>query len=260
MNGEVKQKSDYNPEDITAPRIVPMKKGDQGYGFNLHGEKGVKGQTISAVDKGSPAELGGLRQDDRVIEVNGTNVEEMTHSQVVGKIKEKQGETTLLVIDKITDKYLKDHGRSITADMADLKTVYEAPEPTPEPTQPSEPEPTPVEPTTEPAAVEPEDTPSEPQVDAAPPEVVTPEITSPAPVEPEPEAPQESSAKDAIDEINNVLEQEEQKPPIDQEAVEAEERRKAMMAAKLAAGKPKRKEVKGERMAWQDMKKQFEAL
>ncbi|EDO42418.1 predicted protein, partial [Nematostella vectensis] len=84
-----------------------LKKGSQGYGFNLHGDKTHPGQTISAVDKDSPAEIGGLREGDRVIEVNGVNVEDMTHGDVVKRIKENPNEATLLVCDKDTLAYLK---------------------------------------------------------------------------------------------------------------------------------------------------------
>ena len=37
---------------VKAPRICEMICEDIGYGFNLHGEKGVIGQYISAIDKG----------------------------------------------------------------------------------------------------------------------------------------------------------------------------------------------------------------
>ena len=125
MSTEVKR---FDPADITAPRLVHLKKGDKGYGFNLHSERGVQGQTISAVDEGSPAESGGLREGDRVVEVNGKNVDKMKHGEVVSLIKENPTETSLLVIDSITDKYLKDNEMPITADMANLKTVYVEPE------------------------------------------------------------------------------------------------------------------------------------
>ena len=37
---------------VKAPRICEMIREECGYGFNLHGEKGVIGQYISAIDKG----------------------------------------------------------------------------------------------------------------------------------------------------------------------------------------------------------------
>uniref|UniRef100_A0A8B9J560 PDZ domain-containing protein n=1 Tax=Astyanax mexicanus TaxID=7994 RepID=A0A8B9J560_ASTMX len=64
------------------PRLCCMAKGEQGYGFHLHGEKGKSGQYIRKVEPASPAEASGLRAGDRVVEVNGENVERETHHQV----------------------------------------------------------------------------------------------------------------------------------------------------------------------------------
>lgn len=64
------------------PRLCVMKKGENGYGFHLHGEKGKTGQYIRKVERASPAEASGLRAGDRVVEVNGENVERETHHQV----------------------------------------------------------------------------------------------------------------------------------------------------------------------------------
>ncbi|XP_065083815.1 Na(+)/H(+) exchange regulatory cofactor NHE-RF1 [Ochlerotatus camptorhynchus] len=74
-----------------------------GYGFNLHAEKGRPGQYIGKVDDGSPAEAAGLRQGDRIIEVNGTNITTETHKKVVELIKGVLNETKLLVIDPRAD-------------------------------------------------------------------------------------------------------------------------------------------------------------
>lgn len=64
------------------PRLCVMKKDENGYGFHLHGEKGKTGQYIRKVERASPAEASGLRAGDRVVEVNGVNVEKETHHQV----------------------------------------------------------------------------------------------------------------------------------------------------------------------------------
>ncbi|NXE14197.1 NHRF2 protein, partial [Lophotis ruficrista] len=93
-------------KDQLKPRLCRMLKGESGYGFHLHGEKGKSGQFIRKVEPGSPAEAAGLRAGDRVVEVNGLNVEQETHHQVVQRIKAVESETRLLVVDKETDEYL----------------------------------------------------------------------------------------------------------------------------------------------------------
>lgn len=70
-----------------------------GYGFNLHAEKGKPGQYIGKVDDASPAERAGLKQGDRIIEVNGVNIGNETHKQVVQRIKAIASEVQLLVVD-----------------------------------------------------------------------------------------------------------------------------------------------------------------
>lgn len=66
------------------PRLCLMTKTENGYGFHLHGEKGKSGQFIRKVENGSPAEASGLRAGDRVVAVNGVNVQRETHHQVSG--------------------------------------------------------------------------------------------------------------------------------------------------------------------------------
>ncbi|XP_030837209.1 Na(+)/H(+) exchange regulatory cofactor NHE-RF1-like isoform X1 [Strongylocentrotus purpuratus] len=101
------------------PRLCSLVRGSDGYGFNLHGEKGQHGQYIRAVDEGSAAQLAGLCTGDRVIEVNGTNIERETHTQVVSRIKAGGSSTILLVVDKELDRYCRNNSITIKASMAD---------------------------------------------------------------------------------------------------------------------------------------------
>ncbi|XP_025323697.1 Na(+)/H(+) exchange regulatory cofactor NHE-RF1 [Canis lupus baileyi] len=89
------------------PRLCAMKKGANGYGFNLHSDKSKPGQFIRAVDPDSPAEASGLRAQDRIVEVNGVCVEGKQHGDVVSAIKAGGDETKLLVVDKETDEFFK---------------------------------------------------------------------------------------------------------------------------------------------------------
>lgn len=99
------------------PRLCKLMAGPNGYGFNLHGEKGRHGQFIRAVDDDSPASQSGLKAGDRVIEVDGINIERETHKQVVERIRAGGGQTLLLVVDRELDKYYQSKGVTIKADM-----------------------------------------------------------------------------------------------------------------------------------------------
>ncbi|KAL1129963.1 hypothetical protein AAG570_012907 [Ranatra chinensis] len=81
----------------------------EGYGFNLHAEKGKPGQYVGKVDPGSPAQAAGLREGDRIVEVNGVNIANENHKQVVQRIRASPDETRLLVIDPEGDAYFKSH-------------------------------------------------------------------------------------------------------------------------------------------------------
>lgn len=88
-----------NGSAATEPRHCHVRKTPDfdGYGFNLHAEKGKPGQYIGKVDEGSPAESAGLRRGDRILEVNGHSIAGETHKQVVARIKERSDDTVLLV-------------------------------------------------------------------------------------------------------------------------------------------------------------------
>ena len=92
----------------------------QGYGFNLHAEKARPGQFIGKVDPESPAEVAGLFEGDRIIEVNGVNISQENHKQVVQRIKAISNETRLLVVEKSTDDYYKKLGIMIRSSMANV--------------------------------------------------------------------------------------------------------------------------------------------
>ena len=83
------------PSDAPRPRLCHIAKRDDfnGYGFNLHAQKAKPGQYIGIVDAGSPAEVAGLKEGDRIVEVNGTNIAQENHKQVVEMIKAISNET-----------------------------------------------------------------------------------------------------------------------------------------------------------------------
>lgn len=88
------------------PRLCALEKGSGGYGFHLHGEKGKTGQFIRLVEPDTPASAAGLRAGDRLMFVNGENVEGESHQQVVAKIRVTVGALELIVVDADTAELL----------------------------------------------------------------------------------------------------------------------------------------------------------
>ena len=99
------------------PRLCHLRRWPDfvGYGFNLHCEKTKPGQYIGKVDPNSPADSAGLREHDRIVEVNFVPIGSENHKQVVARIKEgvsRNGtkypdEVILLVLDPIADEFYK---------------------------------------------------------------------------------------------------------------------------------------------------------
>lgn len=110
-----------------AARLCRLERGPDGYGFHLHGEKGKPGQFIRLVEAGSPAERSGLRAGDRLLEVDGENVERESHQQVVERIRAAAGAVSLLVVDSVPDEQLQK--RNGTSSESPVSCVQAAPEP-----------------------------------------------------------------------------------------------------------------------------------
>ncbi|KAK7571089.1 hypothetical protein V9T40_014693 [Parthenolecanium corni] len=100
----------------SGPRVVVIRKSDSGFGFNVRGQiseggqlKSINGelyaplQHVSAVLEGGAAHKAGIRKGDRILEVNGRNVEGSTHKQVVDLIK-SGGDVLNLVVLSVTSE------------------------------------------------------------------------------------------------------------------------------------------------------------
>jgi len=101
------------------PRLCHLRKWAHfnGYGFNLHTEKNKEGQLVGKVDPGSPADAAGLKEGDKIIEVNGTNIGNENHGQVVARIKAGGEEARILVADKECADWHKEKGVVILASL-----------------------------------------------------------------------------------------------------------------------------------------------
>ena len=103
------------------PRLVTLVK-DQGYGFFLQDQDG---HYLNQISPGEPADLAGVKDNDRIVEINGTNVETATHAHVVDLIRESGDKVSFLIVDKETDEYYK--SRDILITSALLGIVHNAP-------------------------------------------------------------------------------------------------------------------------------------
>jgi len=99
-------------EDIPRPRLCHIVKSPHfyGFGFNLLTEKDKRGKYIDTVYEGSPAEKAGLKDGDKIIEVNGCNVSQENHHQVVERVRAVPEQTRLLVVDQECDRYFRENG------------------------------------------------------------------------------------------------------------------------------------------------------
>lgn len=99
------------------PRKIYIKKSETGFGFNVRGQVSEGGplklyngefyaplQQVSAVLAGGAAELAGLNKGDRILSVNGVNVDGATHKQVVDLIKLGGDTLNLIVLSTPSDQ------------------------------------------------------------------------------------------------------------------------------------------------------------
>merc|ERR1712113_738643 len=85
------------------PRLVTLVK-DQGYGFFLQDQDG---HYLNQISPSEPPDLAGVKDNDIIVEINGTNVESTSHAHVVDLIRESGDKVSFLIVDKETDEYYK---------------------------------------------------------------------------------------------------------------------------------------------------------
>ncbi|XP_069968863.1 Na(+)/H(+) exchange regulatory cofactor NHE-RF1 [Bactrocera oleae] len=105
---EYNENRDANYPELFSTKVCHIvKRSDfEGYGFNLHSERLKPGQYVGKVDMNSPAEVSGLREGYRIIEVNGVDISQESHKHVVQRIKAISHEVRLLIVDVHSNKEL----------------------------------------------------------------------------------------------------------------------------------------------------------
>ncbi|XP_072524980.1 NHERF family PDZ scaffold protein 4b isoform X2 [Salminus brasiliensis] len=83
-----------------SPRLCVLKKEEGEYfGFHLRVERGTSGHVVRHVEAWGLAEKGGLREGDRVLEVNELFVADLGHTEVAHRIQESGPQLCMLVLD-----------------------------------------------------------------------------------------------------------------------------------------------------------------
>ena len=95
---------------LPSPWLCTIIKRDDfdGYGFSMYKKKKIIGHFIGSIGPGSPAEDAGLMEGDELVKVNGIDVTQENHTQVVQKIIETPKEVTILVVNNNSEKYHKE--------------------------------------------------------------------------------------------------------------------------------------------------------
>ncbi|MBV98074.1 Na(+)/H(+) exchange regulatory cofactor NHE-RF3, partial [Eschrichtius robustus] len=103
------------------PKLCRLVKGEDGYGFHLNAIRGQPGSFVKeglTVQKGGPADLAGLEDEDVITEVNGVNVLDEPYEKVVDRIQSSGKNVILLVCGKKAYDYFQAKKIPIVSSMA----------------------------------------------------------------------------------------------------------------------------------------------
>ncbi|NWU92599.1 NHRF3 protein, partial [Upupa epops] len=106
---------------VPQPRLCYLVKEENGYGFSLKTTKGQKGLFLVDLSSQGAAAKAGVQNNDRLIEVNGKNVENDTHEEVVEKVKKSENHVMFLLSNEETDLYYTSQKMVLSKDSASLR-------------------------------------------------------------------------------------------------------------------------------------------
>ncbi|XP_044221868.1 Na(+)/H(+) exchange regulatory cofactor NHE-RF3 [Thunnus albacares] len=109
------------------PKLCYLVKSTSGYGFSVRSVKGEQGLFMTDVLSGNVADRAGVKENDRLVEVNGVNVEYYTHEQVVDRIRLAGSSIMFLLVDKETDRYYQNKRIKIEASLATVSHLPHEP-------------------------------------------------------------------------------------------------------------------------------------
>ncbi|KAM9243521.1 Na(+)/H(+) exchange regulatory cofactor NHE-RF3 isoform 1-T1 [Dugong dugon] len=114
-------------ETWTQPRLCYLVKEGNSYGFSLKTVQGKKGVYMTDITPQGVAMKAGVLADDHLIEVNGENVENASHEEVVEKVKKSGSRVVFLLVDKETDKRYSEQKIQFKRETTSLKLLPHQP-------------------------------------------------------------------------------------------------------------------------------------
>uniref|UniRef100_A0A8C3FHM1 PDZ domain containing 1 n=1 Tax=Chrysemys picta bellii TaxID=8478 RepID=A0A8C3FHM1_CHRPI len=112
---------------VPQPRLCYLVKERNSYDFSLKTTVGQKGVFIIGLSPQGVAAKAGVQHNDRLIEVNGKNVENDKHEEVVEKVKKSGNHVVFLLSDNETDQYYSNHQMLLKRETASLKLLPHKP-------------------------------------------------------------------------------------------------------------------------------------
>ncbi|NXH80611.1 NHRF3 protein, partial [Edolisoma coerulescens] len=108
---------------VPQPRLCYLVKEESGYGFSLKSTEGQKGLfTVELSPQGAAAKAG-VQNNDRLIEINGKNVENDTHEEAVEKVKKSENHVMFLLSNEETDRYFTSQRMALSKESASLRLL-----------------------------------------------------------------------------------------------------------------------------------------
>ncbi|NWI62342.1 NHRF3 protein, partial [Todus mexicanus] len=108
---------------VPQPRLCYLVKEENGYGFSLKTTEGQKGLFIVELSSQGAAAKAGVQNNDRLIEINGKNVENDTHEEVVEKVKKSENHVMFLLSNEETDRYYTSQKMVLSKENASLRLL-----------------------------------------------------------------------------------------------------------------------------------------
>ncbi|CAK6439820.1 unnamed protein product [Pipistrellus nathusii] len=109
------------------PRLCYLAREGNSFGFSLKTVQGTKGVYMTDIAPQGVAMRAGVLQDDRLIEVNGENVEEATHEEVVEKVRKSGSRVAFLLVDKDTDRHHREQSIPVQREAASFQSLPRQP-------------------------------------------------------------------------------------------------------------------------------------